>query len=823
MASQQFLEADRINSLDDVRQKLDRSCLPNGIIMVEKSGGIIFISLNFEGEDSLPVLGLCLKISEDLLYSVWIDHRVPVLPEKFSHITCGQTFSNCSEILNVLALAKSFVEEHSGNIVSDKIQHCQHVLHSILPDLDQHEERKMAFAIEQIDLAVTSPKRRRYSPTTLAMTALWLNVSTAGYKYLLRDDVLTLPSISHLKSLCSSLSTSSGFSQQTRDYLRARASSLNDRERIVSLIIDEVYNAKRVEFSSGKFFGFEDGHLTKTLLGVMISSVAGSFKDMVALVPVTKMDSNFIHSTLEKTLEILKEADFRVVSILADGHSVNRKLFTHNLGGGEMKTTFVNPYDAETPIHLIFDPTHLFKNLYTNLLNKGEFNCPPFEGQNVTPCFNHVKELYELELTKPVKISHKLIQKVLTPRPIERTNVMLADRFFHESTIAGLEFYSGRGHPEWQGTANFLKLVRKWWDIMIVKTTGLGKRKRKEDKDPIRSNTSHQLEFLEQFCIWLQEWKLQNNFSKALSSETFQCIIQTCKSLPQLVVFLLNHGALDYVLVGKISSDPIERHFGKYRQMAGANYFISVRQILESEKRIRLKSLVKFTKLSLNEIREVFEPSCDETNNKNSSDARALLSVLQEDMFMTIEVERDDEAVIYFVAGYLARGLIKRNPSDCCVQLLQATQCSPILTFDEECDSKSEDKASLIDQVNRGGLVTPSDLVYFVCQLAHTLFKAITNQEIACSTFMKAENQRKTFGLVFMDLIKENLYTETLLDEKCMGNHEFKPMMEELIFRFFNVFAKNYSSKLNDNVHEQKKRSHSKGPSTNRKVSKLQG
>ena len=55
--------------------------------------------------------------------------------------------------------------------------------------------------------------------------------------------------------------------------------------------------------------------------------------------------------------------------------------------------------------------------------------------------FDHVVALYHLELGKPLKIAHKLSERVLFPRPIERLNVKLTDFFFHESTIAGLRHY----------------------------------------------------------------------------------------------------------------------------------------------------------------------------------------------------------------------------------------------------------------------------------------------------------------------------------------------------------------------------------------------
>jgi hypothetical protein len=79
---------------------------------------------------------------------------------------------------------------------------------------------------------------------------------------------------------------------------------------------------------------------------------------------------------------------------------------------------------------------------------------------------------------------------------------------------------------------------------------------------------------------------MPNSKKTGLSRETFLAAMQTTSALKELAEYLLEETCLDYVLLGKINSDPIERRFGCYRQLAGANYFISVRQFLEAEKKI---------------------------------------------------------------------------------------------------------------------------------------------------------------------------------------------------------------------------------------------
>lgn len=58
-----------------------------------------------------------------------------------------------------------------------------------------------------------------------------------------------------------------------------RISKLNPFQRHLILIIDEIYTAKRVEYSSseGKIFGIsEPNSVCGTILGFMISAIGGS-------------------------------------------------------------------------------------------------------------------------------------------------------------------------------------------------------------------------------------------------------------------------------------------------------------------------------------------------------------------------------------------------------------------------------------------------------------------------------------------------------------------------------------------------------------------
>ena len=69
----------------------------------------------------------------------------------------------------------------------------------------------------------------------------------------------------------------------------------------------------------------------------------------------------------------------------------------------------------------------VFKCIYNNFQKHVVFNCPKFEGISISANFNYIKELYNLERPKVVKMAFMLNQ-CLNPQMIEKSNVSLAAR-----------------------------------------------------------------------------------------------------------------------------------------------------------------------------------------------------------------------------------------------------------------------------------------------------------------------------------------------------------------------------------------------------------
>ena len=188
-----------------------------------------------------------------------------------------------------------------------------------------------------------------------------------------------------------------------------------------------------------------------------------------------------------------------------------------------------------------------------------------------------------------------------------------------------------------------------------------------------------------------------------LTEHTSRALHQTCEAITQMSKYLLENCGFNYVLLGKIQSDMIERRFSRIRQLSGANYYISMRQLQESDRKIRSISLLKYSQISIAEIDIIVKTKCT-SNNKLMATAEAL----QAELLFNILPTENDAAVIFYVTGY------------CCKSLVKSTRCV-------ECKTATmhEYANKFFDGINRGGLWKPTTELYEIGCLCWKVFAEV--------------------------------------------------------------------------------------------------
>ena len=153
---------------------------------------------------------------------------------------------------------------------------------------------------------------------------------------------------------------------------------------------------------------------------------------------------------------------------------------------------------------------------------------------------------------------------------------------FVESPTAAIECYL----PEKSDAAFFLSAFQKLFVICNAKT---------------QYNTANMLgnavvcrdskrEFLLSFATWIELWSTCPNFW--LIKQTSHALITTRKATPCSLSELLNEG-YKYVLTTRFQSDALERQFSKYRQISGGSFLVSLWEVANSEKSLKIISIDK--------------------------------------------------------------------------------------------------------------------------------------------------------------------------------------------------------------------------------------
>ena len=130
-----------------------------------------------------------------------------------------------------------------------------------------------------------------------------------------------------------------------------------------------------------------------------------------------------------------------------------------------------------------------------------------------------------------------------------------------------------------------------------------------------------------------------------LTAETFTACIQSMTAIPELAKHLLERHGFHYVLTGKLMSDPLEGRFGWHYQTNGGNFFVSVKQLLHSEKKIRFLSLLQQDAL-LTTVQH-----CKFDNDISTDDQNEDCIWLEEIFFdVTLDdIPQSDAAICYYV------------------------------------------------------------------------------------------------------------------------------------------------------------------------------
>lgn len=287
-----FEQQDVIHSLEDIEQFYKNSTSVRNVFVVKNSNKLFLHTLNvFASSLSIDI---CIVVDENLYFTASRKGHV-INRSLLSCMHFKKQLLRYSDLENLF----SYLNNHDFEGISNICQQLDNYVETN-ETLNESQRTKYSFLIEQLNLVEVSPNRRRYSGSTLVSSLLWQSHSTACYQSILDSDHLTLPSVGTIRSL------TAGFQHNdptTREYLKRRRVELSDMEANVLLVFDEVYVYQRPDYHNGRFYGLtsESNDPASTVLVFLIRSLASSYNDVVAMIPLSSLTVEILNLYFEKS------------------------------------------------------------------------------------------------------------------------------------------------------------------------------------------------------------------------------------------------------------------------------------------------------------------------------------------------------------------------------------------------------------------------------------------------------------------------------------------------------------------------------------------
>ena len=103
---------------------------------------------------------------------------------------------------------------------------------------------------------------------------------------------------------------------------------------------------------------------------------------------------------------------------------------------------------------------------------------------------------------------------------------------------------------------------------------------------------------------WVELWCTSSSFRLTVQTKSALVNTNTLRAKADVIDELLND-VYEFVMTARFQSDPIDRRFSQYRQMSGGRFLVSLREVLNSERMLGCRSLIKRI---LTSARKIFAP-----------------------------------------------------------------------------------------------------------------------------------------------------------------------------------------------------------------------
>ena len=208
-------------------------------------------------------------------------------------------------------------------------------------------------------------------------------------------------------------------------------------------------------------------------------------------------------------------------------------------------------------------------------------------------------------------------------------------------------------------------------------------------------------------------------------------MITTLRATAALIDDLFSDEEYKFFLTARLQTDPLERNFGKVRQMSGGRFLVGLREFISSQKILRIKSLLKAD----------IEPWDERVKSNTSPNFQKLLEELHAiaNEFQENALCESSREVAIEIAGYVAKQLLEKSGCAACGTILKKDRVS----------------SAYLDLLNRGGLTKPSEALaeyvsscFVILDTAHSIL--MRHSDIIREAAMKTMEVFHDHEILFM-------------------------------------------------------------------------
>jgi len=230
--------------------------------------------------------------------------------------------------------------------------------------------------------------------------------------------------------------------------------------------------------------------------------------------------------------------------------------------------------------------------------------------------------------------------------------------------------------------------------------------------------------------------------------------------------------------------------FGWIRQLSGGNYYISCRQVFESDRKIKAISLLKFSGFTIDEIEKFVIPP---------QEPNECLDLLADEIADKLDIQQtltdNDFTTLAYVCGFVVKSVCNTTRCKSCEDCL----IEKVSDLQEELE-EGHNVMKYVKQVDRGGLTKPTEYAWKVSTHCFNVFQHLKKSEELFQKFLSASNHMVLFQKITERCFDDNIYSILSYSNFCNYNHELTYFISKSLF---NCLSKNYVNTL-ENVKNKK-------------------